>query len=68
MSKWISVEDKLPEYGGFYLFWSLDEFPMPLGIDDSVIHPPVQLWYYDELAILENVTHWMPLPEPPSEG
>ena len=79
MSEWISVKDRLPEIeqtvivmqnfkendhlkynpyvmaedvsGGIY--WSDKEFYLD--------HPTS-----DFPCVLENVTHWMPLPEPPS--
>lgn len=61
MQTWISVKDKLPEDGevlcyghGEYLVGSLYELygKYNCEADDTMI---------------ENVTHWMPLPEPPKE-
>jgi hypothetical protein len=66
MSEWISVEDELPEKSGYvfvvhksnlpfvasYGVWG-EEFTVVGGGEDSVVH---------------EVTHWMPLPEPPNNN
>jgi len=57
-SKWVSVKDKLPEPGGRYL----------CAFDDGSIATASStggdwaLW-----ASSVDITHWMPLPEPPEE-
>ena len=56
--KWISVEEKLPDNDGYYLC---------TYIFDN------QRFYYDrwfneksqKFMSLDNITHWMELPEPP---
>lgn len=68
MNEWISVKERLPEAGGKYLTIS------PTGIY-SVLNYSVRYRAfnaYDEqpkssLKYSINVTHWMPLPEPPKE-
>ena len=76
VQKWISVDDRLPDETGRYLavkkriapdelggnrtdivilrFFVGDGFRMPTHIPD---------WINEEIN--EEVTHWMPLPEPP---
>ena len=64
--KWISVEERLPEkmysaclvYSDGYIqvaCWSHDK----MGWD---------VWFYVDGEYDPDVTHWMPLPEPPKEG
>jgi len=62
---WISVEDRLPPYltrclvtNGEYikLSWSKDEDEAWCEIQDS----DTDVW-------LNDVTHWMPLPQPPKQ-
>lgn len=71
MSEWISVKDRLPKIGvevlifdadssnDFHDVWSLarDEEYDDIGWNDKNGD-----WYY-----LDDVTHWMPLPEPPQK-
>ena len=63
---WIPVTERLPEECGEYLVWAnvrpdKDEDPVPFMIM-SYFHA-----FYDNQFIVKNVTHWMPLPEPPKE-
>lgn len=60
--RWLPVEDALPEYGEYVLFIRKN--------------CEVYVGYYDEKNTWntdyqwfcgENVTHWMPLPEPPEK-
>lgn len=60
--QWISVEDRLPEehrYVLVHLRW---------GAIATGVHNGRNWW--DELTLVnnDNVTHWMPPPEPPKEG
>jgi len=76
MSKWISVEDRLPE---------CDMKPDSFGVQ-VLIHPPrkdhgyadghvaffgcritQEPSFYLYGAVVHGVTHWMPLPDPPKE-
>ena len=55
MNNWISVKDELPNQFGKYLV-------VCKGIDIAQIRLWEGMW--DSLA---EVTHWMPLPAPPTE-
>ncbi len=63
--EWISVKDRLPGYltrclvtNGKYVktSWSKDND-----------HAWCEIHDFDEDVWLEDVTHWMPLPEPPKQ-
>ena len=55
---WISVEDRLPEDGRHLVYWTTDDGEWSgQSVADFLLCWIVQ----DDL----NVTHWMPLPEPP---
>lgn len=75
MPKWFSVEEKLPEESGLYFTLStespkrwIDNFDTSLGKfgawwdyePDGTKHPNYRF------TEAENITHWMPIPEPPS--
>ena len=57
MSEWISVEDRLPESGGRYL--------VILNNGQLCIAIWVAAYWAIGVDTISNVTHWMPLPEPP---
>lgn len=58
--KWISVEDQLPENDQEYLVFS--------GFTgDSLSYRPLILGKDFAIWKIFNITHWMPLPEPPME-
>jgi len=71
--RWISVKDRLPEEGEEVLIFGqyLNDIPKILGVRSR--YKGDQDWKYtwegpDEWVYRENdVTHWMPLPEPPKE-
>ena len=48
---WVNVKERLPEAGHIVLWWNADHRMIDFGSSGS---------FKDE-----NVTHWMPLPEPP---
>ena len=50
--QWIPVEEELPPKFGRYMFL--------LASGDMVYEV-----YYPDLKLVENVTHWMPMPVPP---
>lgn len=52
---WISVDDELPKENGRYLFYHTIT-----GVQSA--------YYYNDLTLDKAVTHWMPLPAPPSES
>lgn len=64
--EWISVEKRLPEIGDWVLIHtpvnkqSLIEIAM-LDYLHHFINPAMGYGYF------KNVSHWMPLPEPPKE-
>ena len=63
--EWISVEERLPEENGQYLTCVCVSHPAfeNLTTIDVVSYGKSHGFYlYNET---ENVTHWMPLPEPP---
>ena len=68
VNKWISVKDRLPEKSGPVLV-CIGEFQNMTTLEYSVKHHAFNA--YDELPdaenTIDNVTHWMPLPEPPKE-
>jgi len=54
--KWIPVTERLPEVGEFVLVHRIEGY---LSVDQyRQLHGEVKSFIY-------NVTHWMPLPEPP---
>ena len=58
---WISVEERLPEREGYYLTSTIK----------GVIRIGAFFGYYasgDRPQFKYDVTHWMPLPEPPKGG
>ena len=80
-SGWISVEERLPEKAGMYLvhekgfnecggYMNVICFsPCYNGVEEHL--KGRKMWYdydseYGDFEI-RNVTHWMPLPEPPKE-
>ena len=68
--RWISVEERLPEH------WRMDDKDRTLinylvyspdyGVDVGNYIKSAKRWVCMGLPM--NVTHWMPLPEPPEEG
>jgi Protein of unknown function (DUF551) len=69
MSEWISVKDKLPEPGEWVLI-KLNKNPHLMPMDVSYHLPQSEYPWFGNYHIrnydMSCVTHWMPLPEPPS--
>ena len=77
--EWISVEDKLPEESGCYLVVYRDKYNGSISIAfDMYVKCNLGEWWESEFACditkqflratrlqEQEVTHWMPLPEPP---
>jgi len=61
MSEWISVEDRLPEQDGYYLVNVLCELANGVYLA-KFENGATFMWHPFSKA---DVTHWMPLPEPP---
>ena len=70
VDRWISVNDRLPEEEGDVLVWIVD------GKPDGIHHLESEYianWeygnFYDgDWNVINGITHWQPLPEPPKEG
>ena len=63
-SDWVSVDERLPEHGGTYPALADGRF----GI--AKFDPEYNAWLFKNFEVYElmaNVTHWMPIPQPPSE-
>ena len=60
---WISVEERLPENGKFVLVSDGDDIDTACRYK-ALTQDEVETFFWD--SVLE-VTHWMPLPEPPKE-
>ena len=60
MNRWVLVKDRLPEKDGRYLCYGSAFGRCQMGI----------LYYATSIEQFNDgeVTHWMPLPEPPSES
>ena len=79
VQEWISVDDRLPEDSGYYLVVYRDKYNGSISIDfDMYVKCNVGEWWESEFACditkqflwatrlqEQEVTHWMPLPEPP---
>lgn len=65
MSEWVSVKDRLPskkDIGTQFLLYVSNE--------DGETYFDVSYWFGRDVNLSftwRNVTHWMPLPEPPKE-
>ena len=76
MNEWISVNDRLPETDNDYLVLTeskdifkayFNEYSKEFG-SYSDIYDTDTLGYVDsEWLKYEEITHWMPLPQPPKE-
>lgn len=55
--EWISVKDRLPEPWTEVLVWRGPEYPI---VSSEVTSTGLWCHFF-------NITHWMPLPEPPKE-
>lgn len=66
LSKWIPVTEALPEQGKRYLVIRFDKVTKTQFID-ILWHDAHDLWWNRLYKGQYNVTHWMPLPDPPKE-
>jgi hypothetical protein len=64
VQEWISVKDRLPENEKCVLVYSQDG-----GVAEGKYNARFNEWvqFRWNVTELKNVTHWMPLPEPPKE-
>lgn len=73
ISHWIPVTERLPNCNGCYLVWRPHFFGGEVGMPSICYFDGSNTWHdsygVDFARILhpEDVTHWMPLPEPPEE-
>ena len=76
VQEWISVKDRLPDETGRYLAVKKRTAPDDFGGDrtdivivrffvDDGFRMPIHIPDWINKKINEEVTHWMPLPEPP---
>lgn len=73
MNEWISVKDRLPSQGKHVLAYSLD--PLNKGCfraywSGDIYYPSWNCYPIGSNAsdgLVFDITHWMPLPEPPKE-
>lgn len=70
LCKWISVKDRLPDTTDVYLVNAVHRY----NKSDGYRSVQVRLFFEDDdvnhwlgLPDLYEITHWMPLPEPPKE-
>ena len=62
MSEWISVNDKLPPiYVNVLIYDTIDNY-----ISNSLLNKNKQWIGYE--SNIDDITHWMPLPNPPKEN
>lgn len=72
--RWIPVTERLPNCNGCYLVWRPHFFGGEIGMPSICYFDGSNTWHdsygVDFARILhpEDVTHWMPLPEPPKDG
>ena len=62
---WVSVEERLPENHAQVLMWSAK-----WKIAEAGSYYNQHFWVYSEIGdayIADDITHWMPLPEPPEK-
>ena len=79
VQEWISVDDRLPENSGYYLVVYRDKYNESISIAfDMYVKCNIGEWWESEFACditnqflwatrlqEQEVTHWMPLPQPP---
>jgi hypothetical protein len=67
--KWISVKDRLPEENDYFLCYRTNIYR---GKEISLYEvlefiEKFKVWRGNGYPNTEDVTHWMPLPEPPKD-
>ncbi len=69
--KWISVKERLPEYGEYVLAYGYDcdeyGYKVVRGCFYFGDEEDGESWFVRAIEIVIEVTHWMPLPEAPKE-
>lgn len=71
LPKWISVEEKLPDFEGAVLCMRKSHIRVGLSYQEILYFDYDDQWFKDmfrDFFVEEGcITHWMPLPEPPKE-
>lgn len=62
--RWTLAKDGLPKHGQRTLFWTPDSWLVQIGIFDCC-NTKGDRWLDCDGDIHYDVTHWIPLPEPP---
>lgn len=71
---WIPVTERLPNCNGCYLVWRPHFFGGKIGMPSICYFDGSNTWHdsygvdFERTLRPEDVTHWMPLPQPPKEG
>ena len=71
--KWIPVTERLPNCNGCYLVWRPHFFCGEIGMPSICYFDGSNTWHdsygvdFTRTLHPEDVTYWMPLPEPPKE-
>ena len=65
--KWISVEERLPLEDGQCVLCAVKDYWGVAVCEGCYSKVSNRIWPNDEDCVLDEVTHWMPLPEPPKE-
>ena len=64
MGDWISVDDRLPEESGYVM--AVHKSNLPFVVCYGVYGDEFTVVGGGEGSVVHEVTHWMPLPEPPN--
>ena len=62
IQKWIPVSERLPKKNGTYLVCTIHDFYRTKNVAKASFRSG---GFYGQGGHWSNVTHWMPLPEPP---
>ncbi len=65
---WIRVEDRLPSKYGYYLTYDVSHkfVSKQQGCKILRYYPKEKRFWWFDIEYDVNVTHWMPLPDPPA--
>jgi len=66
MTEWINVNDRLPEDQEHYLVRTPLTFPKNCIYQIAEFYTDNYEFYNEQDEHLNDVTHWQPLPEPPT--
>ena len=67
VSGWVSVKDRLPDKEGQYICWFGKNTLIKGAAIATYLEELKAFGSFESLKTYPNVTHWMPLPEPPKE-